>query len=123
MTEIGLWAPWALDLTTVDPEDGFPCDFDLEAKRKRAADLLERDRQAAAAAGCMSEVRAIQWPAEHQLRHNRNEVKEKLRGAMVHVKFALDMCLRQCHEGSFCLRTSDVGIIMATSYDEADGGA
>ena len=32
---------------------------------------------------------------------SREEVKEKLRDAMTHVKFALDMCLRQYRAGRF----------------------
>ena len=31
-------------MTTVDPEDGMPWDFGLEEKRKRAVELLERDK-------------------------------------------------------------------------------
>ena len=32
-----------MDLTTVDPEDGFSLDFSLEANRRRAMTFLERD--------------------------------------------------------------------------------
>ena len=41
VTEIGLRAAWALDFATVDPKDGLPGDFNLEAKRKRAVELLD----------------------------------------------------------------------------------
>ena len=41
---MGLRATWSLDLTTVDPEDCMPWDFSLEAKRKRAVKVLERDK-------------------------------------------------------------------------------
>ena len=41
---MGLRAAWSLDLTTADPEDGLPWDFNLEVKRKRAIALPERDK-------------------------------------------------------------------------------
>ena len=41
---MGLSAAWSLDLTTVDPEDGMLWEFGLEAKRKRALELLELDK-------------------------------------------------------------------------------
>ena len=42
VSEMGFRAAWSLDLTTMDPVDGMPLDFSFEAKRKRAAELLER---------------------------------------------------------------------------------
>ena len=44
VSEMGLRAAWSLDLTTMDPVDGMPLEFSFEAKRKRAAELLERDK-------------------------------------------------------------------------------
>ena len=43
---MGLRPAWALDLTVVDSEDGMPWDFNLPAKRKRAVEMLDRDRLA-----------------------------------------------------------------------------
>ena len=45
-SEMGLHPAWALDLTVVDPDDGIPWDFNVPAKRRRAFELLERDKPA-----------------------------------------------------------------------------
>ena len=42
--EFGLRAQWALDLTEYDRDDGEPCEFNVEAKRNKALELLHRDR-------------------------------------------------------------------------------
>ena len=41
---MGLRPAWALDLTTIDPEDGMPWDFTKEDKRRRAMKLLDIDQ-------------------------------------------------------------------------------
>ena len=43
-SDMGLRPAWALDLTTIDPEDGLPLDFTEASKRKRALALLEQDQ-------------------------------------------------------------------------------
>ena len=87
-------------MTTVDPEDGMPWDFSLEAKRKRAVELLERDKPlllvACPMCGPFSGMQSINYA-----KMSREDVKAKLRDAMAHVKFALDMCLRQYRAGRF----------------------
>ena len=45
-SEMGLHSAWASDLTVMDAEDGMPWDFKLPAKRKRAIELLDRDKPA-----------------------------------------------------------------------------
>ena len=42
--ELGLRPAWSLDLTTVDPDDGMPWDFTVAAKRRKVAELINRDR-------------------------------------------------------------------------------
>ena len=95
---MGLRAAWSLDLTTVDPEDGMPWDFSLEAKQKRPVELLERDKPlllvACPMCGPFSGLQSINYA-----KMSCEDVKAKLRDAMAHVKFALDMCLRQCWAG------------------------
>ena len=100
VTEIGLRAAWSLDLTTVDPEDGLPWDFNLEATRRRAIALLKRDKPLLFVAcpmcgpfGGLQNFNCAKMTCE--------EVKEKLHSAMTHVKFALDMCLRKYRAGRF----------------------
>ena len=83
-----------MDLMTMDPEDGLPLDFSLDAKRKRAIELLQRDKPvlfvACLVCGPFGGLQNINYAKMDQ-----TEVKKKLRSAMAHVKFALDMCLRQ----------------------------
>ncbi len=42
--EMGLRPGWALDLTTTDPDDGRPWDFNEPEKRKKAMDKVKNDR-------------------------------------------------------------------------------
>ena len=44
ISEIGLRPAWALDLTTLDPEDGKPWDFSMTDKRAKAIKMLDRDK-------------------------------------------------------------------------------
>ena len=102
VSEIGLRAAWSLDLTNVDPEDGLPWDFNLEVERKRATALLERDKPLLLVACPMcKDFRGLQ--NVNFAKVTREEVKEKLNSAMTHVKFALDMCLRQYRAGRFLI--------------------
>ena len=98
VSAIGLGAALSLDLTTLDPVDGQPLDFRLEVKRKRAVELLERVKPLLFVACPMcGPLGALQNLTDAKL--STKEVKAKLRDAMAHVKFALDVCLRQYLEG------------------------
>ena len=44
MTNHGLTPGLALDLTTIDPDDGMPWDFDVVAKRDKALRLLREQK-------------------------------------------------------------------------------
>lgn len=97
---MGFRAAWSLDLTTVDPVDGQPGHFSFEVKRKRAIELLERGKPLLFMACPMcGPLCALQKLTYAKL--SKKEVKAKLRDAMAHVKFALDMCLRQYLEWRF----------------------
>ena len=101
-SEMGLRPAWALDLTVTDSEDCMPWDFDLPAKRKRAVELLDKDKPAMLIAcpmcGPFSTMNNFNYA-----KMAPEEVEEKLRAAMVHVKFALDLCLRQYMAGRLFL--------------------
>ena len=45
VSEIGLRTAWALVVTALDPEDGLLWNFNLDAKRKRAVELLQPGRK------------------------------------------------------------------------------
>ena len=101
-SEMGLHPGWALDLTVVDAADGMPWDFNLPAKQKRAVELLDRDKPAMLIACPMC--------GPFSTMNNFNyanivpkEVEEKLRAAMVHSKFGLDLCLRPYMPGRLFL--------------------
>ena len=92
VSEICLRAAWSLDLTTVDPEDGLPSDFNLEVKRKRAIALLRDKPLLLVACPMCKDFGGLQNFNFANMTYE--DVKEKLHNAMPHLTFALDMCLR-----------------------------
>ena len=80
--------------------DGQPWDFSFEVKRKRAMELLKRDKPlllvACPMCGPFSVLQNLTYA-----KLSEKDVKAKLRDAMAHVKFAFDMCLQQSLEGRF----------------------
>ena len=102
-SDMGLRPACALDLTTNDPEDGMPWDFTCKSNRKRAMELLDRDQQlllpASHVCGAFSSMNNIYYDSMRP-----NDVHSKLGVAMRHVKFALDLCMKQCSTGRRALR-------------------
>ena len=98
ISELGLRLAWSLDLTTVDPEDGMPWDFSVAAKRIKAARMIDRDKPliivACRMCGPFSAINNLNYA-----KMAPEEIKGKLKTAMEHVKFSLDLCLRQCKAG------------------------
>ena len=77
----------------MDPEDGMPWDFSLAAKRIKAAKMIDRDKPLMLVACPMCEP----FSAINNLNYAKmapEEIKEKLKTAMEHVKFSLDLRLR-----------------------------
>ena len=101
-SDMGLHPAWALDLTVIDSEDGTPWDFSIPAKQKRAIEMLDRDKPAMLIAcpmcGPFSSMNNINYA-----KMDAKEVEEKLRAAMVHIKFALELCLKQYMAGRLFL--------------------
>ena len=102
VSNLGLRSAWSLDLTTVDPDDGMPWDFTVAAKRRKAVGLINRDKPlllvACPMCGPFSSMNNLNY-----VKMDDAEVKEKLRRAMDHVKFALDLCLQQYRAGRLFL--------------------
>ena len=98
ISELGLRPAWSLDLTTVDPEDGKPWDFSMADKRAKAVRMLDRDKPlmlvACPMCGPFSAINNLNYA-----KMTPEEIKEKLKKAMEHVKFSLDLCLRQYKAG------------------------
>ena len=98
VSELGLRPAWSLDLTTIDAEDGKPWDFSDPAKRKKASELIKRDKPlllvVCPMCGAFSSMN--NWNYEKM---KSEDAREKLERAMEHVKFALDLCMQQYKAG------------------------
>ena len=90
---MGLKPAWALDLTTVDDE-GKPWDFSRADQRKKAMKKLKDDTPlmlvACPMCGPFSTISELNYA-----NMTEKEIREKLHGAMLHMKFALTLCLQQ----------------------------
>ena len=88
---------WALDLTTLD-EQGSPWDFSLASQRKKALKLLEKDKPlllvACPMCGPFSSINDLNYA-----RMSAEEIQVKLEDAMMHMRFALCLCLKQIAAG------------------------
>ena len=97
-SDMGLRPAWALDLTTNDPEDDMPWDFTMESKRKRAMELLNQDQPVLLlvhpTCGAFSSTNNINYD-----KMIPSVVYSKFKAAVQHVKFALDLCMKQCSKG------------------------
>ena len=98
-SDMGLHPAWALDLTVIDSEDGMPWDFNLPAKRKRAVELLDRDKPAMliTCPMCGPFTSLNYWNYQ---RSDESTVPQKLERALMHFKFTLELCIRQCKAGT-----------------------
>ena len=97
---MGLKPAWALDLTTLDPEDGEPWDFDNKDKRHKALRMLDEDKPLLLVVSPMCGP----FSAMNNINYSKMPVDEgrtKIKGAMQHVKFALELCLKQYKESRF----------------------
>lgn len=110
--KMNLQGGWALDLTTIDEHDGKPWDFTIEEKKMRCKKKVEADKPfmviASPMCGPFSSLQNMNYakmPAA--------EVKDKLDKAMEHVKFCLEICLKQHMEGRLFLFEHPAG---ATSW-------
>ncbi len=100
---MGLKAGWALDLTEVDPEDNQPWDFSIEEKMKRAKKFVDQDKPTmlivCPMCGPFSKLQEVfDYP-----KFSKEDVETKLREALEHLRFAIDLCLQQHEQGRFFL--------------------
>ena len=88
---------WALDLTTLD-EEGNPWDFSLPRQRKKALELLKKDKLlflvACPMCGPFSSINDLNYG-----KMSEEEIRKKLQDAMMHMRFALSLCLIQVADG------------------------
>ena len=83
-----------MDLTTIDPVDGLPWDFDKKVKRERARELLMHQRPTLLIGSVMCTA-YCQWQAINSARNPTKAMEAKTR-AGVHLRF---VC--QLYEGSW----------------------
>ena len=101
-SDMGLRPAWALDLTTVDPDDGQHWDFTRACMRQKALELLERDQPLLVLVSPMCGA----FSAMNNINYSRMRLKDihtKLKAAMQHVRFALELCVRQYDAGRLFL--------------------
>ncbi len=114
MTNSGLMPGVALDITTVDPEDGKPWDFDQPEKRKKARELLRQQRPLFLIGSPMC-TRWCSWQRLNDLRRDPAVVqREKIRAA-VHLEFVCELYHDQIEDGRFFLHEHPEG---AGSWEE-----
>ena len=94
---IEMKSAWALDLTTLD-EEGNPWDFSLPHQRKKAMDFLNKDKPlflvTCPMCGPFSSINDLNYG-----KTSEEEIRKKLQDAMMHMRFALSLCLMQFAEG------------------------
>ncbi len=96
---MGLNDGWALDLTEIDPDDGEPWDLSVKTKREKAKKKVDEDRPfmliLSPMCGPFSRLQELfNYP-----RQDAEDVKEKVRAALDHLKFAIELCIKQKEQG------------------------
>ena len=96
-SRMNMKSAWALDLTTMD-DQGNPWDFSLASQRKKAMKMLKKDKPlllvACPMCGPFSSINDINY-----VKMNSEEIHQKLESAMMHMRFALCLCLQQLNAG------------------------
>ena len=102
MTNHGLTPGLALDLTTIDPDDGMPWDFDVVAKRDKALRLLREQRPLFVIGSPMC-TRWCSWQHINDKIRDPKIVKREKRRALVHLEFMTEIYREQIEGGRFFL--------------------
>ena len=97
--KLGFKGKWSLDLTMVDPDDGQPWDLSLGAKRKKAKDMLERDKPMLLVVSPMCGAFSILQVLFNYPRMKKEDVEARLKDGMSHLKFAMELCIMQHNAG------------------------
>ena len=100
---LGLRGGWALDLTETDPEDGKPWDLSDPNKRARAKRLVNETKPFMVIASPMCGPFSALQEVFNYPKLPEAEVKEKLKSAIEHLKFAAELCVMQWEAGRFFL--------------------
>ncbi len=99
---------WALDLTMNDPDDDKPWDFSMPEKREKAKKLQKQDAPffliMSPMCGPFSSLQNFNYPEM-----DSNEVMRKLADALMHVEFAVELCIAQHLAGRLFMFEHPVG--------------
>ena len=110
---MGLRPGFALDLTVVDEDDGTPWDFSKPEKRQKATKMLDASKPfmliVSPMCGPFSAIQNLNY-----IQMQKDDVKTKLTAAMTHIKFCIDLCLKQHLDGRLFLFEHPAG---ASSWD------
>ena len=95
----GLKDGWAFDLTREDPDDGTPWDLSIPEKQRKAERKVDEDKPLmlvlSPQCGPFSRLNELfNYP-----RANKDVVEQKIRDGLEHLKFAMQLCLRQHRQG------------------------
>ena len=107
--EFGMSPRWALDLNTVDPDDGEPWDFNNPAKRLKAVQLLERDKPDIIMVGPICKPFCslnLGWNFD---RMPVGKASDSVEDGMRHLSFAVHLCLKQVRAGRYFAFEHPVG--------------
>ena len=102
MTDHGLIPGLALDLTTNDPDDGSPWNFDLPEKREKALKLL-RTQKPLFVIGSPMCTRWCSWQRLNDLKRPAAIVEHEKDAAMTHLEFVTQVYWEQLSDGRFFL--------------------
>ena len=100
-SHMGLKTAWAMNLTTLD-ESGNPWDFSQAAQRKKALRRLREDKPlmlvACPMCGPFSSMNELNYA-----RMSEQQIRTRLHDAMMHMRFALSLCIQQYNAGRLFL--------------------
>jgi hypothetical protein len=103
MTNHGLTPGLAMDLTTNDPDDGKPGDFDVKAKREKAL-RLQREQTPLFIIGSPMCTRWCSWQQFDDKIRDPKIVELEKEKALMHFEIMTEMYRGQIESGRFLLR-------------------
>ena len=100
LPELRLIPGFALDLTTVDPEDGRPWDFDDAGKRAKAMERVKREQPVLLVGSPMCTAFSS-WQRVNNCIRDPTVVAREMERAMVHLTFCMELYKEQMKHGRY----------------------
>jgi hypothetical protein len=114
MPSLRLVPGFALDLTCIDPDDGQPWDFAIEAKHIKALEMVRTEKPAMLIGSPMCTAWCT-WQFLNAVKRPRGVVAQELERARRHLKFVISLYREQMDGGRMFLHEHPAG---ATSWQE-----